>query len=586
MIRIVLIFIIFMFVIMGSGCGEKSELESSITEPISTVPSATVTEPLDASGVKNVSLWYTNNTTVWSSVGMALHGGAWKATLAGQSEGVNVKFFVKAFDKIGNNARTPNFSYTTIIPNRSPIAVLMYSPSIVNTGVEVDFDASASYDPDGTIVSYSWDFGDGSTSPEAIVSHSYIEDGEYLVTLRIVDNKGLVGSKVAIQLVRNRSPVSAFTEIASILYKEETITFDASPSYDPDGTIVNYHWDLGDGTTATGVSVSHSYSENVAIKVTLTVTDNDGATDSTTSTANVINKSPVAILTESSETENLSHQINLSATESYDPDGTIVGYSWDFGDGTTATGVTVSHTYSQIGKYTVKLIVTDDDGATDSASTTKTVTNRAPVACFTESAEVVSTDDSIYFDASASYDPDGTIVGYSWDFGDGTTATGITVTHRYKENGVYTVTLRVIDDNVAIASSTAKKTVLNRWPVGTFTESDTIVIQNEIIYFYASESYDPDGTIVGYLWEFGDGNTTTGVTADHKYSEVGEYTVTLTVTDNDGYSTSVTGNIVVKTETTIPLALLSVIGLGITTLTATLLYGLFVRKKKKEKQKK
>ena len=124
---------------------------------------------------------------------------------------------------------------------------------------------------------------------------------------------------------------------------------------------------------------------------------------------------------------------------------------------------------------------------------------------------------------------------------------------------------------------------MNRQPVAAFTESDTTVMQNEPIHFDASESYDSDGTIVGYLWTFGDGNTATGVTADHVYIEDGEYTVTLTVTDNDGDSTSEAANIVVKTETTMQLALLSVIGLGITVLTATLLYGLFVRRKKKRK---
>ena len=631
--------------------------------------SATVTEPSDASGVKNVSLWYTNNNTVWSSVGMALHGGAWEATISGQSEGVNVKFVVYSFDKVGNNARTSNFSYTTVIPKRSPIAVLMYSPSIVYTEVEVDFDASASYDSDGTIVSYSWDFGDGINSSEATVSHSYMEDGEYLVTLRVVDNEDLVGSKVAIQVVKNRPPVAAFTKTATTLYKEETTTFDASLSYDPDGTIVNYHWDFRDGTTAIGVSVNHSYSESESYRVTLTVTDNDGATDSATSTTNVMNKSPAAIFTESSETGNLGDPITFNAAESYDPDGTIVSYSWAFGDGTTATGVSVSytfnnkdvytvtltvtdndgatdsakitkrfvnvppvasftssgeafgidetisfdasssydsdgtivsyswafgdgttatgvsvsHAYSQIGTYTVTLTVTDDDGATDNANATKTVSNQAPVASFTESAEIVSSGDRINFDASSSYDSDGTIVSYSWAFGDGTTATGVTADHTYEDNGVYTVTLTVTDDDGATGSSTSKKAVLNRHPVAAFTESDTTVMQNETIHFDAAESYDADGTIVGYLWEFGDGSTTTGVTADHAYSEVGEYTVTLTVTDNDGDSTSEAANIVAETETSMQLALLSLIGLGITTLTATLLYGLFVRRKKKRK---
>jgi PKD repeat protein len=638
--------------------------------------SAKVIEPADASGVKNVTLWYTATGT-WSFIDMAMQDGLWTANIPGQSGGVYVKFFVEAFDNEANNAKTSTFGYMIVLPNHSPIPVLIYSPSIVYTGVVIDFDASASYDPDGSIVSYHWDFGDGNTTSEATVSHSYVDDGEYSVTLRIVDNEDAVGSKVAIQVVKNRPPIAALTESATILDKEEIVTFDASLSYDLDGTIVKYFWNFGDKTTASGVSVSHSYSETGAYTVTLTVTDDDGATDTIFATKIVGNKSPVAIFTESAETVHIDEIITFNATESHDPDGSIVTYSWDFGDGNTATGVTVSHAYSDNGFYSVTLTVTDNDGATDSAHATKivmnrppvasftetvevvdieetisfdasdsndpdgsivdyswdfgdgtkgtgvsvqhaysqdgtytvtltvtdndgaantakatktvlkTIPNQSPIASFTESAETVSSGESIHFDASGSYDPDGTIVSYSWDFGDGNTATGVEVDHAYEDDGVYTVTLTVIDNDDATGSATTTKNVLNRPPIVSFTESAHTVSSSENIHFDGSESHDPDGTIVNYLWDFGDGNTAIGVTSDHAYSEDGNYTVTLTVTDDDGASASLVATKIVETETEIetalPLAVLSVIGLGVTALTATLLYALFIRRKKKKK---
>ena len=109
------------------------------------------------------------------------------------------------------------------------------------------------------------------------------------------------------------------------------------------------------------------------------------------------------------------------------------------------------------------------------------------------------------------------------------------------------------------------------------------MIENNAVSFDASASYDPDGTIVSYVWNFGDGTATTGVTAEHVYTSEGEYPVTLTVTDNDGDSVSETENIIVNAESVVQLAILSVIGLGIATLTMTLLYGLFIRRRNKKK---
>ncbi len=161
-------------------------------------------------------------------------------------------------------------------------------------------------------------------------------------------------------------------------------------------------------------------------------------------------------------------------------------------------------------------------------------TNISPVASFNESAEIVYTSEVIVFNAGESYDPDGMIVSYFWNFGDGTNATGAIVAHSYADNGIYTVTLTVTDDDDAVASAEATKTILNRPPTASFTESAEIVYVGEIIYFNASESYDPDGYIIGYFWNFGDGTNATGVTVEHSYGDNGTYIVTLTVTDDDG----------------------------------------------------
>ncbi|MCW4016794.1 MAG: PKD domain-containing protein [Candidatus Bathyarchaeota archaeon] len=543
--------------------------------------SANVTEPLEASGVKEVILWYTTNT-VWSSIDMTMQDGLWTATIPGQSAGTTVNFFVEAVDNAENSAKTSTSSYKVKVPNRSPTADFTASPSTVYTDEVVEFDASASKDPDGSITSYVWDFGDGNVGSEVTATHSYVEDGEYVVTLTVTDNKGASDSTTASIVVKNRAPVADVTASATVIDTQETLTFDASQSYDSDGTIVAYAWNFGDGTTATGVSATHSYPDNGSYTVTLTVTDNDGAIDTATITNTIRNQAPVAAFTESNEIVNVNEAITFDAADSYDLDGTIVTYSWDFGDGNTATGVSVSHAYADDGSYVVTLTVTDDDDATNTASATERALNQEPVASFTQSAETTYTDEEIHFDGTGSYDSDGSIVSYAWDFGDGNTATGATVEHTYEDNGVYTVTLTVTDDDGATDSAAATNTVLNKAPIAAFTENVTEIIQNEAIRFDASNSYDLDGTIVTYSWDFGDGNIATGMAVDHTYIEDGNYTVTLTVTDNDGDSSSAVVEKTVEPEIAVSLAVLSVIGLGVASLTASLLYGLFIRRRKKK----
>ena len=440
-----------------------------------------------------------------------------------------------------NDGLTDTASADITVLNRLPVASFTESATTVLTNEAIYFNASASYDPNGTIVSYFWDFGDGTNGTGVVVNHAYTDDGIYTVTLTVTDDYGATDTETATKTIQNRPPVASFTESAETVLTSETITFNASASYDPDGSITSYFWDFGDGTNSTGSIIDHAYADDGVYTVTLTVTDDDGATASTSSTKTALNRPPVASFTESAETVSLGEVITFDASASYDPDGTIVSYFWDFGDGTNVTGIIVDHAYTVGGNYTVTLTVTDDDGATASVSAAKTVlANQAPVAIFTESAEIVYIGETITFNASDSYDPDGSIVSYYWDFGDGTNVTGVIVTHAYADNGVYTVTLTVTDDWGAVDTATSAKTVLNRLPVAVFTESAETVLTAETITFNASDSYDPDGAIVSYFWDFGDGAKATGIIVEHAYADDGTYTVTLTVTDDDGATDTAT----------------------------------------------
>jgi PKD repeat protein len=163
----------------------------------------------------------------------------------------------------------------------------------------------------------------------------------------------------------NQPPVASFTNTPS--GASYGINFNGTGSSDPDGTIVSWAWNFGDGTTGNGQTVSHTYTNGNTRTVTLTVTDNSGATGTLSQnvTPVVVNAPPVAQFT---TTPTGVYGIDFNATGSSDPDGTIVGWAWNFGDGTTGNGQTVSHTYANGNTRTVTLTVTDNGGATATAT--------------------------------------------------------------------------------------------------------------------------------------------------------------------------------------------------------------------------
>ncbi|WP_455211666.1 PKD domain-containing protein [Kaarinaea lacus] len=262
------------------------------------------------------------------------------------------------------------------------------------------------------------------------------------------DGTGTTSLQITVAAPTNQPPTAMISGPTTGI-EGGAVTFDGSGSSDSDGSIVSYDWDLGDGSSATGVSVTHTYGGGT-YTVVLTVTDDSGNTDSASLTIEVAvpNVPPVAEISgPTNGTEGVA--VSFDGSGSSDPDGSVVAYDWDFGDNSAGAGATVTHTYTA-GTYTVTLTVTDDMGATgDTTLTIDIAASTEPQAPIADAggpyeAEVGA---AVQFDGSASTDPDGSIASYSWDFGDGTTdGTGVGPVHVYTASGNYTVVLMVTDD--------------------------------------------------------------------------------------------------------------------------------------------
>lgn len=260
-------------------------------------------------------------------------------------------------------------------------------------------------------------------------------------------------------ITRTVPPVVRFTYAPWDPKTQEIVVFNASQSYDPDGgSIVTYQWDFNnDGVVdGYGVVVVHQYTSAGTYNVSLTITDDEGQTASATTgyglnipgSVNVTdNQYPIANFSWNNDTGTTG--VVAFYDHSYDSDGIIVSWYWNFGDGAVDTSQNPSHYYNRSGTYTVTLIVTDDNGATNSTSFDVVVPNILPEAFFSYTPENPSTKHYIFFDATGSFDRDGTIQNYSWDFdndGQFDDAYGTSPSTIFTTTGNHTVSLKVIDD--------------------------------------------------------------------------------------------------------------------------------------------
>ena len=255
-------------------------------------------------------------------------------------------------------------------PREAGIAPLISSPgkTVFVAGEEIRFSARGSRVDVGP-AEYLWDFGDGTSARGVETYHRYAEPGLYRVVLTIRDR---AGNSASVDRLLRIAPPKLVADFS--WSPEEPTVLDEVRFRDLScGEIVSWHWDFGDGATADLPEPTHRYGAKGTFTVTLTVVDRYGNTASASKELRVVNIPPTA--DPGGPYEGFVYEeIVFSAGGSTDPDGEIVSYIWDFGDGTGGQGIAVVHVYRKPGTYAVCLTVVDDDGAGDTACTVAEIT--------------------------------------------------------------------------------------------------------------------------------------------------------------------------------------------------------------------
>lgn len=425
-----------------------------------------------------------------------------------------------------------------------------YNPEVPEAGELVSFDGTDSTG-ENDLVSFDWDFSDGTNTPGEIVSHIFDEPGEYTVSLTVTDDEGYQNTTSKdIDVETEHEELEADFEYSpNVPRAGELITFDTSGST---GTIVEYRWDFDDGTedVTTSPSASHVYDHEGAYEVTLTVENEQGITDQQTQ-----------IISVNGEQEFLHAQLDANFLEvdteeavtfdASDSTGEIVEYRFDFGDGNTTETMDsqVAHSYGAPGEYTATLTVEDVLGDTHSTSVDITVIDPDALgAALDVHPESPKVDQQVALDASNST---GNIIEYRWDIlGNGEIddiTEGPHAVTTFDAPRTVDISVTVVDPRNRTETATQTITISADPPQAVLNVEPEEVDVGEEVTFDASGS---TSTITEYQFDFGDGteNTTDEDTVTHSYDEAADYDVSVTVVDEFGQEATAESSVNVLPE--------------------------------------
>ncbi|MGZ6413445.1 MAG: PKD domain-containing protein, partial [Bacteroidia bacterium] len=373
----------------------------------------------------------------------------------------------------------------------------------------------------GSPTTWNWNFGDGTSSTTGpVVTHIYSTAGSFVTSLSVSSGAGC--SDVAFQIVVVRSDVAAGINATNSTCINDPVAINDN-SVVTTGFILSDTWDFGDGSPlANTLNTTHVYASPGTYIITHVVVS-DGGCSSTAIDTIVVNPLPTAAFTSANTCQIQPSNFTDNST------GAPATWNWSFGDGATSTLQNPTHPYATSGAYNVTLIATTAFGCADTA-TQNIIVYSQPVASFTSN--TVCWGDTTSF-VNTSTTSDGTITSTWWNFGDGTTSGLYDPDHVFiTPTNTFNVTLAIITSFGCIDTVTQAATVFPL-PVFNFAPAQASGC-DEFTTTFNDNSTVAGGTIVNWLWNFGDGNLLFSSNPTHTFDSAGSYYVSLTVTSSYG----------------------------------------------------
>jgi gliding motility-associated-like protein len=403
--------------------------------------------------------------------------------------------------------------------NVYPIPVAQFTTSNVCIGLPSAFYNQSQVTGGGTI-NCSWNFGDGSSSSAENPVHSYASAGTYTVTMIATTANGCTDS-VSNQITIYPAPAAAFT-YQNACNGSPVVFIDQSSV---NGSVSTWNWNFSDGTSSSSSNPYHIFPDDGLYTVTLEVTSMYGCTASVTDTVMIY---PIP-----------APQITVNSNCIYDPasfnsitlpgDTSTYLYNWSFGDGISSTLENPVHTYTTAGLYNASLEMTNLNGCASVANISVEIAP-APEAGFQFSNSCALS--TAQFN-NLSVISSGSIVSYSWNFGDSTiVSTDENPSHIYNSAGSYTVTLIAVSDN-GCTDTVSQQITIYPLPLPSFTNTNAIGC-GPITVAFTGSSYPSNGNIISWNWDFGNGENSQLQNPVMTYQNGGTYSVSLTVTSDMG----------------------------------------------------
>lgn len=390
----------------------------------------------------------------------------------------------------------------------------------------------------GNIVSWIWDFGDGTNSTDPNPCITYNSPGTYTVTLLVKDANGCESQITYPNLIEAADTLHAdFTSDVNAAC-EAPLNVQFTNTSSPN-TGLTYAWGFGNGPTSSAKNPSMLYSSPGVYDIKLIVTNSFGCKDTMLKPGYIAIEPLVADFTSDVTSGCVGTPVNFTDLSTSNPNT----WAWDFGDGTTDTVKSPTHVYSSPGTYTVHMFAANSGSCNDSITKTSYITiSDAPTADFTgDDLDACAAPHTVNF-TDASIDA----VAWEWDFGDGDTSMQQNPSHTYTDDttGAFTVTLTVTSAN-GCTNTLSMADYVNIVPPSAAFAADTLsgCLPLEVQF---SDSSVSGQNIVSWFWELGDGTTSTLQNPTHTYTTPDVFDVKLIIVNDEGCTDTLVRNSYVK----------------------------------------